>query len=129
LAVEDLKTCATNATAPLGQLYADIKNLGDQSAQLVRDIPSDFANCKSKSVLQLLEQLNCYAELGNTDLSKGLLLISSLAYDVSLYRTELKEASEKIIKCGTDEVEEAVKKYGVIWQNVQSCVLTGPSTE
>jgi hypothetical protein len=22
-----------------------------------------------------------------------------------------------------------VKKYGVIWQNVQSCVLTGPSTE
>jgi hypothetical protein len=107
-------------------LFADIKNLGNQSVQLVRDVPSDFSACASKS---LLEKPGCYLDVSNTDLSKGLLLISSLAYDVSLYKSELQDASEKIVKCGIAETEEALKKYGDILQSVQTCVLTGPSTE
>jgi hypothetical protein len=126
LAVEDLQTCAKDATFPLDQLFADIKNLGKLSEQLVRDIPSNFSACKSESLLQ---QPSCYSEVGEIDLSRGLLYISSLAYDFSQYKTKLQEASQKIIKCGSDEVEEAAKKYGDILKNVQTCILTGPSTE
>jgi hypothetical protein len=104
-------------------------NLGNLSAQLVRDIPSDFSACKATSLLQVLDQVGCYIDTGNTALSRGLLLVSSLAYDASQYKTEFQEASEKVLKCGIDEVEEAVKKYGDISQTVQTCVLTGPSTE
>ncbi|PNF13909.1 hypothetical protein B7P43_G09843 [Cryptotermes secundus] len=129
LAYEDLQTCVKSAEAPLEPLKADIANLADQSEQLVKDIPADLSSCKRASVLQLPEQLSCYVEVGNTYLSKGLLMVSSIAYDLSEFKTQLEEASQKIVKCGTDEVGEALKKYKDISESVQTCVFNGPSTE
>jgi hypothetical protein len=113
----------------LDQLYNDIRDLFNQTSDFVKSVPSEFSACKSQSLLQVLQQLSCYTEVGNTGLSRGLLYISSLAYDLSQYKTELQEAAEQIVKCGAAEVGESLKKYGDILQSVQTCVLTEQSTE
>jgi hypothetical protein len=104
-------------------VFADLLNLGNLSAQLVQGIPSSFSACSTKS---LLEQPACYADVSNTGLSRGFLIISSLSYDITQYGSELAKASEEIVKCGIQEVEEAAKKFASIGQTVESCVLTGP---
>jgi hypothetical protein len=113
-----------NAQTPLKKLFTDIQDLNKQSAQFVQDIPSDFSACFSKSLLQ---QPACYLDVSNTDISRGLLLVSSLSSDISSYGTQLKEASEEIVQCGVAEVQYTVKEFAGIAQNVESCILTVPS--
>jgi hypothetical protein len=113
-----------DASAPLSQLFSDIKDLGNQSSQFVRDIPSNFSICESKS---LLAQPGCYVHVSNTDLSRGLLLVSSLSSDLTAYGTQLEVAAKSIVTCGLNEVQGAVQKFANILQNVESCILTVPS--
>jgi hypothetical protein len=113
-----------DAKAPLSLLFSDIKDLSSQSEKFVRDIPSDFSVCAGKV---MLEQAGCYIEVSNFDISRGLLLVSSLSSDLTNYGPLLKEASGKIVGCGFQEVEEAVTKFANILQNIESCILTVPS--
>jgi hypothetical protein len=121
---EDLQTCVQDASAPLSQLFSDIKDLSNQSERFVRDIPSDFSTCASKS---LLEQPGCYLDVSNVDISRGLLLVSSLSSDLTAYGTQLEVASKSIVTCGLAEVQGAVQKFANILQTVESCILTVPS--
>jgi hypothetical protein len=115
---QELQTCVQTVITRLEYFSADIKELGLQALRLVQGIPAQVSSCSSN----VLTVLNCLGTVALRVSSKGLLLASSLGYDMTQLTAFGAQLPGQLAKCGTSQVAKVATQLENILSTIDACV-------